>query len=1222
MIIFGSQFLAWLLCFIGINFSCSSSIVGAFDIPFLSSDKSKKEFSLSEEGYWKTRLESLEEAYRKFRDEFQKKKRDLAGRRERVSGTLSMLEDENQSYKPLFREKKAGLLRDRLLKFEALEEVLGMIEELYQKNIALVSEMLAESKKEASEQTPVLYSTLQDEHAKKDELSKAQQQERNEKRNSERLEKQKRLEVERKGAVEEEIAECKTALKGEDMALASTLLGDLDGKLSKAEREDLLNVKFALLNDQREVIDLTIRKIDLQLQRSEYLQLRNAKELNEARKQLQLTERQLRITPIDIEAAKQEADQEQLRSTKTQQQLSDWIATRKKERENLRARRDALESQRRLYREFTNKDPVKDFVLEAKLNALDEQIRTLDQEIELMSDQKAVEEEKASLKARYVRYVDLRHKGNEGALYSEDVESLINDVKREAKKYGDELQVLEEQRSELSHLGVEIQQKKERTEKLGNDLLAQQETLFRGRPREYQEAENALDALRKAITTQISINPKHISTNIDLTQIKKELMQQEELMVKLLEQQQRFDIWERSPNAIQWESFKRSLKDGELFLRSFFWRLPHVLSLTEIARDVARFAMLDYVSLLGFLLLFFILYVFVRRLLIVLLSFLDRYTSDYQQTIVKQTAQIFSLIIEVLLRYYTLAYIWFFCILGTVLGDSILYPFEVFKIHFDLEWRRSLVVSIYLLGIPFLLFLVNRFVRAFRMLNRREDYAFFSPRYEMPFLVLMQVILYVSAILLPLRWAFTVHVPIFSESIFPSVIMAAYTLMLQFVAVAFVFFHKEELLGLLPSEEGVWGWIRRAADRYYYPVFLFFLVLLTLSNPYVGYTNLAYKLLLAAPLTLLILYSVFAAHFYLRRYSAYWFIYEEEGEVVGRFDHAKTYYGMFIGLTFLLFLFIAAMVIGWIWGLEATFERVHYLLSQQWTLPIGPDKRIGVIQLVVFILFIALGFLISTLLDKFVLDKIFDVLQMDPGVRNTASSIFHYVVIYFIVVLGLNYIQLGDLVFYVTSILAIGIGFGMQPFLHDFLAGLLILLERPVEIGNFIETGGTRGTVQKISPRSITIRTFLNHLVVVPNKELITKPIINWGYGRSTVGFDLRVQASYDSAPEEVMRVLEGVIQSDSRVLRIPAPVIRLDEFAENGMVFLLRAHISARRVRQQWDIAGELRTKIYWAFKANNIKIPYPHRVIHYSTDPNVHLTKGQGPVSIKFDNTGDPEQ
>jgi small-conductance mechanosensitive channel len=462
--------------------------------------------------------------------------------------------------------------------------------------------------------------------------------------------------------------------------------------------------------------------------------------------------------------------------------------------------------------------------------------------------------------------------------------------------------------------------------------------------------------------------------------------------------------------------------------------------------------------------------------------------------------------------------------------------------------------------------------------------------------------------LLPLRKAFLCYPDLSAD--FPVVILAAYSLML--VVVFLLLFSKDDVLKLIPSHTPFFIWLEKKIEYYYYPVFFFFMGLLILANSYVGYSNLAWFLIFAVPASASLFYLLFITHNYIRKHAVYIFMEEEDEDISDKFEHAKTYYGFFVIFSFILLFFTTFFFIARIWGVEYSPSDIWKLLAESWVIPLGGGNNLGVIQFVMIILFVLAGFVLSSLVYKFVLNKLFEILRSEPGIQNTISRITHYTIIALAFTLGLAAIHLEQFIVSIAISLGIAIGWAGKDFVSDFIAGFIVLIERPIEIGNYIKLDSFEGTVHKIAARSTTIITSRNHSIVIPNKDLINKNIDNWSYSRFAVGFEVNIRVDLKSDPDLVKKTLLTVIQGNTAVLKVPNVVVRLEEIEADALYFLTRAFISSRRIKDQWTLAADLRTEIFKVFKANNIQFARPQRVVGFNFEGD--RSEAQKPLEIKF--------
>lgn len=188
-----------------------------------------------------------------------------------------------------------------------------------------------------------------------------------------------------------------------------------------------------------------------------------------------------------------------------------------------------------------------------------------------------------------------------------------------------------------------------------------------------------------------------------------------------------------------------------------------------------------------------------------------------------------------------------------------------------------------------------------------------------------------------------------------------------------------------------------------------------------------------------------------------------------------------------------------------------------------------------------------------------------------------------------------DLSFFtvLTGAIGIGVGFGMQNIFSNFISGIIILLEKPLKLGDRIEVGNVSGNVLNISVRATTIITNDNVSIIVPNSDFISKQVINWSHSGNRVRINISVGVSYDSDPLLVEKLLLEVASHQTGVLKTPLPVVRLTDFGESGLNFSLLVW-----TQEYSDRKGALRSLLNFGvlkvFKENNIRIPYPQRDIH----------------------------
>jgi potassium-dependent mechanosensitive channel len=173
----------------------------------------------------------------------------------------------------------------------------------------------------------------------------------------------------------------------------------------------------------------------------------------------------------------------------------------------------------------------------------------------------------------------------------------------------------------------------------------------------------------------------------------------------------------------------------------------------------------------------------------------------------------------------------------------------------------------------------------------------------------------------------------------------------------------------------------------------------------------------------------------------------------------------------------------------------------------------------------------------------------------------------------------------VAGALGVGIGFGLQSIVNNFVSGLILLAERPVRVGDWVVTGAGEGIVKKINVRSTEIETFDNCTIIVPNSNLITEAVRNWTH-RDTLGrFLVTVGVAHGTDADQVSKILNDVVSAHPKILRYPPALVQLSKFAPNAMEFELRGHVAD--VFDAAQVASDLRFNIARRFLADGIIIP-----------------------------------
>jgi small-conductance mechanosensitive channel len=246
-----------------------------------------------------------------------------------------------------------------------------------------------------------------------------------------------------------------------------------------------------------------------------------------------------------------------------------------------------------------------------------------------------------------------------------------------------------------------------------------------------------------------------------------------------------------------------------------------------------------------------------------------------------------------------------------------------------------------------------------------------------------------------------------------------------------------------------------------------------------------------------------------------------------------------------------------------------------------------------FILTIALAFVLSRLIRFFLEEEAFPRMQLRRGVGNAIATLLQYTLLLLGFALALSAAGMDfTRVALFAGAFSVGIGFGLQTVVNNFVSGLILLFERPIQIGDMVEVGTLRGEVRRIGARSSTVRTFDGAEVIVPNANLITEPVVNWTLSDRRRRLDLEVGVAYGTNPEVVLELLQGVAEAHPAVLEAPKAEALFLEFGDSALNFCLRVWIP--RFEEGFTVRSQLSVAINAALRDAGIQIPFPQRDLH----------------------------
>lgn len=286
-------------------------------------------------------------------------------------------------------------------------------------------------------------------------------------------------------------------------------------------------------------------------------------------------------------------------------------------------------------------------------------------------------------------------------------------------------------------------------------------------------------------------------------------------------------------------------------------------------------------------------------------------------------------------------------------------------------------------------------------------------------------------------------------------------------------------------------------------------------------------------------------------------------------------------------------------------------ISKIWNFPFfsfGGNPPILVSQLVLVLVVLLVGYLVSKLAARF-LHRRLSKTDIRADASYLMEKILFYALLVIVVMTALSLLNVPLAAFaFVSGAVAIGVGFGAQNLINNFISGWILLVERPVRIGDYVEVDTNMGVIDHIGTRSTRIHRTDGVHILIPNSQMLERIVVNWTLVDDRVRTIVRVGVAYGSPVKKVAELIEQAVNEEKDVLFEPKVSVVFEDFGDNSLVFdvYFWADVGAERFLR--EIRSSVRFRIDELFRENGIVIAFPQRDVHMTTQSPLDVRMVEG--------------
>jgi potassium efflux system protein len=289
-------------------------------------------------------------------------------------------------------------------------------------------------------------------------------------------------------------------------------------------------------------------------------------------------------------------------------------------------------------------------------------------------------------------------------------------------------------------------------------------------------------------------------------------------------------------------------------------------------------------------------------------------------------------------------------------------------------------------------------------------------------------------------------------------------------------------------------------------------------------------------------------------------------------------------------------------AVREVWQRVAAIWNFQLTAIDGRPLTVGKVTIALLVL--VLGLPIARVVIRRVSRRLFARIGLEPGAAAAFETLVFYAVMACLAIFALWVAEIPLTVFTLAGgAIAIGVGFGSQKIVNNFISGIILLFERPIKAGDLVEIGDTFGEVESIGARSTKIKTYDNFHIIVPNGAFLDQNVINWTHSDDKVRVWLKVGVAYGSPTRKVEDLILKAIRELDKAVIPPEPEVFFADFGDNALMFEAFFWIVMRRPMDRRRTLSDLRFRVDELFREAGITVAFPQRDVHLDTQQPLQI-------------------